>query len=294
MKRKNGRLADHPTRRQMGISLEAVVKRQRRRGKSFRILGGLFFAIGLLATLFVLSGIGLHWVARQAVFENSKYKLVHIEVETSGRLRRDQVLEWAEIPSQTNLVLLNIREIRERLMSQSEIGEAHVRKILPNRLAIKVSERRPMARVVTNVIVGQGRALMYAVDRQGIVMSPRPGEDFMHLPEITGANLIDVVQGEPVRSDAIMNAIELLAAIEQSPLRSRIGRPRVDVSDDTVLRLSTSVTGWITFAKSPAIFDQQLERLGKILDYAEKNSKKIQSADLTVVRNVPAVLVSKR
>lgn len=287
-------IAKKPQRKQLGVSLESIVKRQRKRRQNFRLFSSLFFVVGLLATAIALGSLGVHWLARKAVFENPKYTLVHVEVETTGKLRRDQVIEWADIPSQANLVLLDIRAIRERLLQQSEIGEARIRKILPNRLAIKVTERRPMARIVTNVIVGQGRALMYAVDRQGVVMSPRPGEDFMRLPEITGANMVDVVQGEPVRSEAVMAAIELLAVIEQSPLRSKLGRLRVDVSDDKVLRLTTSETGWVTFAKNPDIFEQQLDRLAKIIEYARRNSKKIQSVDLTVARNVPVVLSSPR
>jgi cell division protein FtsQ len=280
------------SRHRLGVSLESVVRRQQRRGRSFRLLTSFFVILGLFATFAVTVAIGLTWLSKITVFENEKYKLIHIDVETTGGLRREKVLEWAEIPSNANLMALDIRAVRQRLLSQSEIGEAQISKILPNRLVIKVTERRPIARVVTNVIVGQGRALVYALDRNGVVIAPRPGEDFMRLPEIIGANLLEIIPGQRVTSQSVLAAIDLILLLEASRLRPKLGRPRVDISLEKTLRLSTPGGGWVILSCEQDLLEQQIERLAKIMEHASKRAMRIQSADLTVARNVPVVLVN--
>ena len=275
------------------VSLEAVVRKQRRRGRGIRLVTGFLAVLGILSATIICVFWGFTWVARHTVFENPKYSLLHVEIHTTGNLRREKVLEWAEIPSRANLVALDVREVRRRLISKSEIGEAHVSKILPNKLIVKVTERRPVARVVTNVIVGQGRALVYALDKDGVVISPRPGEDFMRLPEITGASLLDILPGERVTSPTILGAIRLLLLLENSTLRPKLGRIRVDISAEKYLRLSTPGGGWVTLSREPKLFEEQIERLAKIIEHATAKSKIIYSADLTVARNVPVVFGSK-
>jgi len=272
-------------------SLEAVVRKQKRKGRYLRYFTKILFKIFLITTFLTAIVIVAYWVINQTVLENEKFRLSYIEVAITGRLRKEKVIEWASIPSEANLITLDIQKIQTRLLSRSEIGEAQVQKILPNKLVIKVIERRPVARLVIRTVPTQIPTQVFALDKNGVIITPRPGEDFMRLPEIIGANLREITPGEKVKSQSVLSAIDLIVLLETSHLRPKLGRICVDVSKEKTLRLSTPGGGWAILSRDPQLMEQQIARLAKIMEYASARSLRILSADLTVQRNVPVRFV---
>lgn len=274
-------------------SLYAYLRKQRvsrtRPGTLQRLGWTVFWSVATLALLW-FSG---RWALKALLFENPRYNLAHVDIEVVGRIPRHQVLEWAQIPSGANLLALNLGSIHGRLTEQSAIGFAEVRRVMPNRLQIRVTERRPAARLLTTGGVERpDDDVYYIIDRQGMVMRPRPGEDFRHLPEISGANLIDVVVGSRVKGAEVFAALNLLTLMESSPIWTEFDRIGIDVSRTNLLHVRMGRDARVIFSPDTAVMPEQLRRLEVVLSFCQRGQQRLATADLTVERNVPVTFVA--
>lgn len=285
---------DTGTARGQGLaSLYAYLRKQRVRrtqpGAWQRLGWTVFWSLATVGLLW-FSG---RWAMRVMLFENPRYNLAHVDIEVVGKIPRHQVLEWAQIPAGANLLGLRLGEIHGRLVAQSAVGFAEVRRVMPNRLQIRVTERRPAARLLTTGGVERAEDdVYYIIDRQGMVMRPRPGEDFRHLPEITGANLMDVVVGTRVKGAEVFAALNLLTLMEASPVWTEFNRIGIDVSRPNLLHARMGSDSRVVFSPDPAVMPEQLRRLEVILSYCQRGRQRLATADLTVERNVPVTFVA--
>lgn len=282
------------TERGQGLaSLYAYLRKQRIRrtqpGALQRLGWTVFWGLATVGLLW-FSG---RWAMRVLLFENPRYNLAHVDIEVVGKIPRHQVLEWAQIPAGANLLALRLGEIHGRLVTQSAVGFAEVRRVMPNRLQIRVTERRPAARLLTTGGVERAEDdVYYIIDRQGMVMRPRPGEDFRHLPEISGANLMDVVVGSRVKGAEVFAALNLLTLMEASPMWAEFDRIGIDVSRPNLLYGRLGRDARVVFSPDPAVMPEQLRRLEVILSYCQRGRQRLATADLTVERNVPVTYVA--
>ncbi len=261
------------------------VNRRRRRGARFLRRLALWLVVAAGASWGLWEGGRL--AARRVLLENPKYNLVHLDIELSGRLRRDQVLAWADIPSDANLLGLDIRRIQLALERQPQVATAEIRKKLPNRLWMRVAERRPLARIT----IGVGGALLpascFIVDREGMIMRPRPGEPVERLPEIRGVRIGDLAEGRTIEAPSVFGALNLLAMIEQSPVRAELDVVSVDVSEAGCLGLCLPKGGFVRFSDESSELGRQVQWLQRILNHCARERRVLRTADLTLTRNVP-------
>lgn len=274
-------------------TLHAYLRKQRVRRMQpgvFQRLGWSVIRWGAIAAVLWFGGT---WALRVLLFDNPRYNLAHIDLDVVGAIPRQQVLEWAQVPPSVNIILLDIGKVHGRLASQSAVGLAEVRRVFPNRLMIRVTERRPMARLLTTGgVAGESDDVFYLIDRQGMVMRPRPGEDFRHLPEIKGADLVDVTVGTRVRSVEVFAALNLLTLIEGSPIRAEFDRMSVDVAAADLLEAHLGRDAQVFFSPDSKAMPEQLRRLEVILSYCQRWQRRLGTADLTVERNVPVTFAA--
>lgn len=292
--KRRGATRETGTQRGQGLaSLYAYLRKQRVRKTQPGALGRLGWTIfWSLATVGLLWFSG-RWALRVLLFENPRYNLAHVDIEVVGKIPRHQVLEWAQIPGGANLLALRLGDVHGRLVSQSAVGFAEVRRVMPNRLQIRVTERRPAARLLTTGGVAPVEEdVYYIIDRQGMVMRPRPGEDFRHLPEISGANLMDVVVGSRVKGAEVFAALNLLTLMEASPIWTEFDRIGIDVSRENLLLTRLGRDARVVFSPDPAVMPEQLRRLEVILSYCQRGRQRLATADLTVERNVPVTFLA--
>jgi cell division protein FtsQ len=233
-----------------------------------------------------------NWLLQRFLYENPKYALTHIEVEESGRLRRDRILEWAQIPQDCNLLALDLGIVRGRLEDQPQVASVEVRRELPNRLIIRVQERRPLARVVCESPLRSLGSTMFLLDREGFVIRPQAGETAEYLPEIRGVQLTDVVPGRRLEVPEVICALHLLQLVEMSQFKEDVEIVSVDVAQSGRLMAGLPMGAKVWFSNDSQVLPQQLDRLRKISGYCTENNRKLGSADLTVIRNVPVTFAA--
>ncbi|MBX7158167.1 MAG: FtsQ-type POTRA domain-containing protein [Verrucomicrobiae bacterium] len=269
------------------ISLRASIQKSRGRRHGAKQLRNILLGLSGVGLVLVLGFFLGRWALNRLLYQNPRYALTRVDVELQGRLRRDQVLRWADIPAEANVLALNLRAIQNRLESQSSVQTAEVLRELPNRLVIRVTERRPLARIVIKTLLEEQEESYYTIDEEGLVMRLRPGEDFRHLPEIRGVDSEKIVVGEKIELGEVYSALFLLSLMEQRLAQAQFHLFSIDVSKEGILEVNLEEGGKVRFSASSNQLKTQLERFEKILNYCGEVHRKLLSADLTVNRNVP-------
>jgi cell division protein FtsQ len=264
------------------------------RGRSLRrIRAATALVVGL--SLIMLAGYGIRWLVRvtihRLVYDNPRFAIRQIVVDDNGVLTPQRVVQFAGVQVGQNLLSVDLDQVRSNLEMLPLVRSVEVRRMLPDRLFIRVVERTAVARLrVASRELGDET---FYIDRAGFVMkalklgdgtrlqpqTPRPA------PVLTGVTLADARVGRQVESEQIYRALELLDKLDQAVAGSMLEVEQIDLSKPRQLVLTT--TQHTTVKVDVEDFPQQLRRLGAILRWAQQRQKSVQIVDLTVNRGVP-------
>jgi cell division septal protein FtsQ len=246
----------------------------------------------LLLILLSLLGAGLFGAQRllnSLFFTNPDYAIHTVEVTTDGDLARDVVLRAALIEDGSNIFAINLSAVEDRLRALPQVEEVNVQRLLPDKVVIVIQERRPIAWIASADAnkTGFNYDGAFLVDRRGMVLQPKgSAPEYMTLPVIIGVDLKKVTVGQPVDSDSVKAALELIRDCPEI-MDSRFQIATIDVSKEYSLVVTDKQRSLVTFG--PDDLMGQLRRLAMLLTYCEKNSKDLQSANLMAERNIPVV-----
>jgi cell division protein FtsQ len=130
----------------------------------------------------------------KAMERSDFFQVTAIRIQGCQRVTKNQVLELSGVDIHTNLLALDMDEVKERIEGHDWIERAEVERNWPNRLQITIRERVPVA------LASLKEGLHY-VDRQGVAFAKvLPPED-LDYPVITGLSREQwptVVTGSPL------------------------------------------------------------------------------------------------
>lgn len=250
--------------------------------------------VAVLKVLLVVSTVGGacfggKTVMRRFVWENPIYALTDIRVSTDGLLTRKQVLEIAEVEEGQNIFSVDLKKARKNLDQLPQVDRVEVRRLVPDRVDIKIIERQPVAWVApaadSPLAVGE-RAML--VDSRGYVMRSRKIQpEHAALPVIIGISMEDVAAGQKLPSAEALAAIDLIR-LSADDLR---WQPRVvDVSKGYCLLVTDHRKAKITFAFDG--IEEQLARLKHLIELVEPTHREFQSVNLMLEKSVPVVFAA--
>lgn len=217
------------------------MKRNRRR-RRHPILAvaraALRIGVGLAgAVLAVWTVLGVsRWVAAHPYFA-----LAAIEIRGAESVDDRTIVDWAGLEPGASLWRVDAADAEARLRSVPRLRAAYVERLFPDRVAIAVEEREPVA-----VVLARGGPLF--VDAEAELFRPVEGEGIEGYPYVTG--LPHAAEGEPT-----------LAEIEQ--LRRAV-------------RLALL---WGSRAHWPALSEIRPEESGEIVAFPEENPMAIRFSD---------------
>jgi cell division septal protein FtsQ len=269
----------------VSASGRADVKRRARAGGL--LLGGLLLFAVVAGGLYVAG----RWAVDRLVYENPRFAIADIKVDSKGVMPRFVVLQFAGIKPGQNIFSVDIERASQNLALIPMVRRVEVRRVMPNRLVIEMEERLPVARVQGPT--GLSNPLPFYMDREGVIFKPVtlsdgavlqvPGVE--RLPLLVGVPASDLRVGKPLGSDQAHRAVELMDKLAQSAAGAlmevdtiHVGRPRelqLMTKDRMVVRLATED------------FTSQLRRLVAIVTWADQRRRPLQAVDLTVPRGVP-------
>ena len=132
------------------------------------------------------------------------FKAKELMVNGAHRLTQNQVLQQANITTGVNIFSVNLSKVRKRLLANSWIEDAEVRRELPSGINIRVKEQKPLA------VLDLGRK--FIINTHGEVFKEMDRTDQCNLPMISGLEFSDInVKGESrsIPFDAVMKILGL-------------------------------------------------------------------------------------
>ncbi len=240
---------------------------------------------------------GSNLVLERWVFANPAFRIQSIDVGTDGLIPEKQLLVWSGVSPGENLLALDLAQVQRDLELQPWIEHVAVERLLPGTLRIRVSERKPIARIVGFEPSG-GKAgfhlTTFFLDREGHAMLPPKnshvsapeGARFDRLPYVSGVSGTEIRTGRRVKSLQMDSALQLVEEFARSPMSGLVDLDVVDLSLPGVLVVKTRQKNEITFALDG--FDRQMRHWRLIHDLALREGRQVATLDLSVSNNVPA------
>jgi cell division septal protein FtsQ len=238
----------------------------------------------------VVSGcwIGGREALRRFVFENPDYAIAEVKYLTDGTLTREQVLKTGDLSEGRNIFLVNLGQARTEIEKMPQVENVEVIRALPNRLSVTVTERRPIAWVVSTAEEDPTVSeKAFLIDASGMLMKSRAKlEEYFHFPVISGVQTENLVAGQRVTTTEMQAALELIRLTSDS---TRFQARHVDLSKGYCLVVTAHSHAKIVFGLDR--IEAQLSRLHRYLARAAEDQKEIQTVNLIVERNTPVTFV---
>lgn len=186
-------------------------------------------------------------------------------VATAGEkhLNREEVLAAAGVTGRTSLLFFDVADARARLLTNPWIAEATVQRLLPDRLVISISERKPFA-----LWQKSGRVGVIAAD--GTVLEPYVLRRYADLPLVVGVG-------------AETRAREFLAMLDGRPaLRANVRASVLVAERRWNLRLKNGVD-----VRLPEFdLEQALDQLAALERDAKLSNRDITAIDLRLADRI--------
>ncbi|API59289.1 hypothetical protein BSL82_08170 [Tardibacter chloracetimidivorans] len=159
-------------------------------------IGGLI-AVGSVVTVWLM-GLPqqIAWETGEAI-GRAGFAVRHVDVSGVQRMARLPVYAAALDQPSNAMPLVDLQQIRERLLAQPWVADVSVSRRLPDTLAIRVVEREPMA-------LWQNQGVVHLVDANGVALQPVDARNWPDLPLIVGP-------------DANLQAKALLTLLDAAP-----------------------------------------------------------------------------
>jgi cell division protein FtsQ len=165
--------------------------------------GHVVTGLKLICVVAVLLGTSaLFMVGYAAVTSSDYFRTQTIQVFGNQRLCEQTILDQAGIRAGENLLALNLRLVRERLMDHPWIETARVTRDIPETIAIRVQEHVPVARV------DLGR--LFFLNSKGRVFKEVADGDPDDLPLVSGIVYADLCLGTDDLGPALSAVMQVL------------------------------------------------------------------------------------
>jgi cell division protein FtsQ len=252
----------------------------------------------LVVLVLALSSLGLIFV--HDFITQSPYfgiKTIHISGATS--LSDSALLSQAGIKMGDNLMAVNLKTVRARLVAHPWVRDAAIQRQVPSTLAITVSEQTAVARAV------MADASQVLVDVQGQPFKPYEPEiepQTACLPEIKGLRLepLDPWSMAPqygFKGELHQGVMELLALDTQFPAREITAYKDLGIDFTTDFFMTHKAVGEASVIVKLGFdgFRDKLAGTGKILDYMDGFAveKRVRLIDFFNIRSVTITLEDK-
>jgi cell division protein FtsQ len=151
----------------------------------------LLVAMGGTSLLFILG--------HDALMQSSCFKAREILVEGNRRLSREAILEEADVRPGDNILEINLKGLRYRLLANPWITAADVWRELPDKIHVRVTERVPIAKIALNKA--------FYLDDTGQIVAPAGSSDQIEVPLVTGLTLADI-NDESQKDSKVFGAVK--------------------------------------------------------------------------------------
>jgi len=232
-------------------------------------------------------------VIKEAFIDNARFHLQHFSVKTDGNLTTSQIVAASGLQEGINMLGVSLVKVREKLEALPEVKNAKVSRGYPGILFMEVEQRHPVAWLSCPDLGVEEKVAGYGVllDADGFVLPSGELSDVeRRLPVIQVAKLDRILPGQQIESSQVHAAIELLKAQERSKIEPALHLKRIDATKGFCITALYDNRVTVTFPSHD--LDSRIERLGRVMAEARKQSWQLATVDLLVEQNVPVTFRS--
>ncbi|MBO7521437.1 MAG: FtsQ-type POTRA domain-containing protein [Opitutales bacterium] len=204
--------------------------------------------------------------------------------KTDGVITEQWARENSLMPEPQNLAQIDVMQIREKFLGVSQIKDASVAKIYPDKILIEISEYKPAARIA---IARNKIAREYIVSREGVIYDPVcvPPESVADLPWIMGVPII--MKGDGFEKCDNAETIDELITSARAALPENFATWRTinarELGSRTLPIMIVSTTENVKIIFRSENIKYQLEKLEYILRYFEEEGLgNVEKIDLSL------------
>lgn len=280
------------TRTWRDIPQPVVPRAMSREGRWRFVMAGL--RIAAMVALGLILGWGA-WMVMMTVDENAHAMpaaakatpMKAPELHTDGVLDDAWLTRTLALPKNTSLVELDLGALRARLMADRQVINATLTKHFPDRLIVQLSERSPVARVMTRWM-GQERRLLAA--RDGVLYEGTGYKEALldTLPWLAGVKITpDGANFKPIAGMDVAAELLAKAQLEAQDLYASWGVISLAKLDsDHKIQVQTKNGCTVYFSTNDDFF-HQLARLDYIAEQLGRVPGATATIDLTLGTDVP-------
>ena len=257
---------------------KSVKKRQRK--WAGRLLTGLKL-MSLIAVL--LAASALFMVGYAAVTRSDYFRTERISVDGHVRLSRDAVLEQARISPGDNVLAVNLRLVRKRLLAHPWIASARISREIPETIRIHIEEHAGVA------IVDLGRKFL--LNKRGKIFKEHGPQDPGKLPVVTGITYSDLSLGDDAQGPALTQVMDVLrisrtkdSAVAYKDIQQVRWDPEIGITLSVWNEGRTIKLGIGNFEQKYRRLKQLLPRLKRNPDWRNFNTLDLNNPDRVVMR----------
>lgn len=254
---------------------------EERRRQGFRT------AMWLIAAMIV---IGLGWVTwHEALEKNSQFLLKAVVVNTEGTLTRQQIVATTGLTEATNLLSLNLREVREKLERLPQVKSAKIHRDYHGQLTLDVVQRLPVAWIECpkhkffEPLSGKG-CLMDAAG------APIPCDvitkEYLAMPRIVFPALSEAFHGKPVPDMQVHAALRLMEKLQGRAGDGHTALERIEIPNAWSLVAQLGGEARVTFGVDD--LEPQLVRFDRFMHEARERQWRVATLNLISRINTPA------
>lgn len=198
--------------------------KEKPQGPRFNFRQALPVAAALLAVVLVTAaGAAVYsWLGHSRLFT-----VRDIDLNRCAYVTREEVSGMLSGVPQGNIWALSSQDIGRRLQSHPWVRSVAVRKAFPDRLVVRIEERRPVAMINLDAL--------YYVDDQGKIFKRLTSYDPKGFPILTGFSQGDLKASDAVTARNLKRTLELLRATESGVLRQNVSEVHFDAQDGYTL-----------------------------------------------------------
>ncbi len=252
---------NYQRRRQREHALEVTARQSKERSRRKRIALFTVCKFVFWVALIIGTVVGGKEALRRFVWQNPDYALAEIIYRTDGTLLREDALNTAQLVEGVNIFKVDISGARARIAAMPQVDRVEVRRLFPNRVNVTVSERKPIAWVMTTGTEDPTTSRKaFLIDARAIPMQPRSAlHQYLRLPIICGFPVENLAAGQRAANYEIQAALELVR-LNADDTRWQI--KTIDVANGYSLVVTDSRHIQVTFHLDN--LERQLERLHKL------------------------------
>lgn len=250
--------------------------KKRKQPKPRRLLGRLL-AGAKMASLVVLllAASAAFMVGYAAVTQSAYFNTRSIRISGESRLSEAAVLKQSGIKPGENLLAINLKLVRKRLLANPWISEASVAREIPGTIRIVIAEQHPLA------VLDLGRK--FIINRHGRIFKEYGEGDPQALPLVTGIDYADISLGRDRLTPTMRVLLEVLTLSKAGKSVLPYGQIRNLHMD---AEMGVTLRAWKNEREiklGSSRFEYKYRQLRKLLPYLKANPawEGFQMVDLT-------------